>query len=47
KHPKRGKVQKLCKGKTLLQLIDEDEPTQLEPKPEPEHHGEGEEYDVE
>ncbi|GKD92439.1 hypothetical protein Tco_1372276 [Tanacetum coccineum] len=49
KHPKRGKVQKLRKGKTPLQLIDEDEPTQPEPKlePEPEHHGEGEEYDVE
>ncbi|GJQ99411.1 hypothetical protein Tco_0522396 [Tanacetum coccineum] len=45
KHPKRGKVQKLHKGKPSLQLIDEDEPTQ--PEPEPEHQGEGEEYDVE
>ncbi|GKC30016.1 hypothetical protein Tco_1037310 [Tanacetum coccineum] len=45
KHPKRGKVQKLCKGKPSLQLIDEDEPTQ--PEPEPEHQVEGEEYDVE
>ncbi|GKD46811.1 hypothetical protein Tco_1271456 [Tanacetum coccineum] len=38
-----GKVQKISKGKSYLQLIDEDEPTQ----PEPEHQGEGEEYDVE
>ncbi|GKD52125.1 hypothetical protein Tco_1281101 [Tanacetum coccineum] len=45
KHPKKGKVKKLRKGKSPLQLIDEDEPTQLEP--EPEHQGEGEEYDVE
>ncbi|GKA55999.1 hypothetical protein Tco_0755071, partial [Tanacetum coccineum] len=38
---------KIRKGKSPLQLIDEDEPTQ--PKPEPEHQGEGEgeEYDVE
>ncbi|GJV02290.1 hypothetical protein Tco_1335859 [Tanacetum coccineum] len=33
------------KGKSSLQLIDEDEPTQ--PEPEPEHLGEGDEYDVE
>ncbi|GKB49833.1 hypothetical protein Tco_0900586, partial [Tanacetum coccineum] len=47
RHPKRDKVQKIRKGKSPLQLIDEDEPTQ--PKPEPEHQGEGEgeEYDVE
>ncbi|GKD53524.1 hypothetical protein Tco_1286911, partial [Tanacetum coccineum] len=47
KHLKRGKVQKLCKGKSSLQLIDEDEPTLPEPEPEPERQGEGEEYDVE
>ncbi|GJX28494.1 hypothetical protein Tco_0236573 [Tanacetum coccineum] len=47
KHLKRGKVQKLRKGKPSLQLIDKDEPTQPEPEPEPEHQGEGEEYDVE
>ncbi|GKB52856.1 hypothetical protein Tco_0903609 [Tanacetum coccineum] len=46
KHPKRGKVQKIRKGKSSLQLIYEDEPTQLEPEPEPEYQGEGEEYDV-
>ncbi|GKC39935.1 hypothetical protein Tco_1052319 [Tanacetum coccineum] len=34
----KGKVQKLCKGKPSLQLMDEDEPTQ--PEPEPEHQGE-------
>ncbi|GJW55847.1 transposase, MuDR, MULE transposase domain protein, partial [Tanacetum coccineum] len=40
-------LKKIRKGKSPLQLIDEDEPTQ--PKPEPEHQGEGEgeEYDVE
>ncbi|GJZ44982.1 hypothetical protein Tco_0592578 [Tanacetum coccineum] len=43
KYPKRGKVQKLHKGKPSLQLINEDEPTQ----PEAEHQGEGDEYDVE
>ncbi|GJW58437.1 hypothetical protein Tco_0105168, partial [Tanacetum coccineum] len=47
KHPKMGKVQKIHKGKSSLQLIDEDEPTQPEPEPEPEHQGEGEKYDVE
>ncbi|GJU31096.1 hypothetical protein Tco_1174685 [Tanacetum coccineum] len=46
KHPKRGKVQKIHKGKSPLQLIDEDESTQYEPEPEPEYQGEGEEYDV-
>ncbi|GJT46113.1 hypothetical protein Tco_0954828 [Tanacetum coccineum] len=35
KHPKKGKVQKIRKGKPSLQLIDEDKPTQ--PEPEPEH----------
>ncbi|GJS01858.1 hypothetical protein Tco_0318366 [Tanacetum coccineum] len=45
KHSKMGKVQKIHKGKSSLQLIDEDEPTQ--PEPEPEHLGEGDEYDVE
>ncbi|GJU21528.1 hypothetical protein Tco_1154870 [Tanacetum coccineum] len=47
KHSKMGKVQKIRKGKSSLQLIDEDEPTQPEPEPEPEHQGEREEYDVE
>ncbi|GJV83193.1 hypothetical protein Tco_1523091 [Tanacetum coccineum] len=49
KHSRMGKVQKIRKGKSSLQLIDEDEPTQPEPEPEPEpeHQGEGEEYDVE
>ncbi|GKF20580.1 retrotransposon protein, putative, unclassified [Tanacetum coccineum] len=47
RHPKRDKVQKLRKGKTPLQLINEDEPTQPQPEPEPEHHGKGDEYDVE
>ncbi|GJW31548.1 retrovirus-related pol polyprotein from transposon TNT 1-94 [Tanacetum coccineum] len=46
-HPKRGKVQKIRKGKSFLQHIDEDEPTQPETEPEPEHQGEGEEYDIE
>ncbi|GJT08446.1 hypothetical protein Tco_0842908 [Tanacetum coccineum] len=39
KQPKRGKVQKLRKGKPSLQLIDEDEPTQPKPELEPEHQG--------
>ncbi|GJV16238.1 hypothetical protein Tco_1361561 [Tanacetum coccineum] len=47
KHSKMSKVQKIRKGKSSLQLIDEDEPTQPEPEPEPEHQGEREEYDVE
>ncbi|GJU61973.1 hypothetical protein Tco_1243808 [Tanacetum coccineum] len=47
KHPKRGKVQKLRKGKPSLQLIDEDELTQPDPEPELEHQGKGEEHDVE
>ncbi|GJS90996.1 hypothetical protein Tco_0773632, partial [Tanacetum coccineum] len=42
-----GKVQKLRKGKPALQLIDKDEPTQLEPEPKPVHQGEGDVYDVE
>ncbi|GKD57062.1 hypothetical protein Tco_1290449, partial [Tanacetum coccineum] len=48
KHSKIGKVQKIRKGKSSLQLIDENEPTQPEPEPEPEpeHQGGGEEYDV-
>ncbi|GJZ48677.1 hypothetical protein Tco_0602509, partial [Tanacetum coccineum] len=37
KHSKMDKVQKIRKGKSSLQLIDEDEPTQHEPEPEPEH----------
>ncbi|GJW35780.1 hypothetical protein Tco_0058700 [Tanacetum coccineum] len=47
KQPKRGKVQKIRKQKCPLQLIDKDEPTQPEAEPEPEHQGEGDEYDVE
>nr|GEU53858.1 hypothetical protein [Tanacetum cinerariifolium] len=43
KHSKLGKVLKTHKGKSSLQLIDEDEPTQ----PEPKHQSEGDEYDVE
>ncbi|GJT06136.1 hypothetical protein Tco_0840598 [Tanacetum coccineum] len=45
-HPKRGKVQKIHKGKSPLQLINEDESTQSEPEPEPGYQGEGEEYDA-
>ncbi|GJS14336.1 hypothetical protein Tco_0408808 [Tanacetum coccineum] len=39
------KPKKIHKGKSSLQLIDEDEPTQ--PEPEPEHQRKGEEYDIE
>nr|GEU31517.1 retrovirus-related Pol polyprotein from transposon TNT 1-94 [Tanacetum cinerariifolium] len=42
KHSKMGKVKNIHKEKSTLQLIDEDEPTQ----PEPEHQGEGEEFDT-
>ncbi|GJS17075.1 retrovirus-related pol polyprotein from transposon TNT 1-94 [Tanacetum coccineum] len=41
KHPKRGKVQKVRKGKSPLKLIDEDEEVHHEPEPQ----GEGEDYD--
>ncbi|GJR94557.1 hypothetical protein Tco_0266731 [Tanacetum coccineum] len=37
KHSRMGKVQKIHKGKSSLQIINEDEPTQPEPEPEPEH----------
>nr|GEU73744.1 hypothetical protein [Tanacetum cinerariifolium] len=47
KHSKLGKVLKTRKGKSSLQLIDEDEPTQPLPEPEPEHQGKGDEHDVE
>nr|GEX23862.1 histone deacetylase 14 [Tanacetum cinerariifolium] len=47
KHSKMGKVLKNHKGKSSLQLINEDEPTQPEPEPKPEHQGEGDEHDVE
>nr|GEX85445.1 histone deacetylase 14 [Tanacetum cinerariifolium] len=47
KHSKLGKVLKTRKGKSSLQLIDEDEPTQLEPEPEPKHQREGDKHDVE
>nr|GEU57683.1 hypothetical protein [Tanacetum cinerariifolium] len=40
---KMGKVLKTRKGKSYLQLIDEEEPSQ----PEPEHQGERDEFDVE
>ncbi|GJS61615.1 retrovirus-related pol polyprotein from transposon TNT 1-94 [Tanacetum coccineum] len=42
KHPKRGKALKIRKGKSPLQPIDEDEPTQPELEPELEHQGEAE-----
>ncbi|GJT33547.1 hypothetical protein Tco_0923966 [Tanacetum coccineum] len=42
KHPKRGKVQKVRKGKGSLKLIDEDEEVQHEPEPQ----GEGEDFDL-
>ncbi|GJX83557.1 hypothetical protein Tco_0333038 [Tanacetum coccineum] len=42
KHPKMGKVRKIHKGKSYLQLTDEDEPTQPKPESEPEHQGEAE-----
>nr|GEU56821.1 putative Gag-Pol polyprotein [Tanacetum cinerariifolium] len=42
KPSKMGKVLKASKGKSSLQLIDEEEPSQ----PEPEHQGKGDEYDV-
>ncbi|GJU21684.1 hypothetical protein Tco_1155026 [Tanacetum coccineum] len=41
----KGKVTKVCKGKSPLQLIDEEEEVENKPKPEPQC--EGEEYDVE
>ncbi|GKB64887.1 hypothetical protein Tco_0921073 [Tanacetum coccineum] len=43
----KGKVAKFCNVKSSFQLVNEldEEPAQLEP--EPEHPGEGEEYDVE
>ncbi|GKD56788.1 hypothetical protein Tco_1290175, partial [Tanacetum coccineum] len=43
KQSKRGKVRKVRKGKSPLNLIDEDEEVHHEPEPQ----GEGEEYDVE
>ncbi|GJS29395.1 hypothetical protein Tco_0490015 [Tanacetum coccineum] len=42
KHPKRGKVQKVRKGKSPLKLIDEDEEVHHEPEPQ----GVGEDYDL-
>nr|GEV08435.1 hypothetical protein [Tanacetum cinerariifolium] len=42
-----GKVLKTGKGKSYLELIAEEEPTQPEPKPEPKHQGKGDEFDVE
>nr|GEU59470.1 retrovirus-related Pol polyprotein from transposon TNT 1-94 [Tanacetum cinerariifolium] len=47
KPSKMGKVLKTRKGKSSPQLIDEEEPTQLEPKSKPKHQGEGDEFDVE
>nr|GEW88015.1 hypothetical protein [Tanacetum cinerariifolium] len=44
---KMGKVLKTRKGKSSLQLIDEEEPSQPEPEPKPKHQGEGDEFDVE
>nr|GEU89987.1 hypothetical protein [Tanacetum cinerariifolium] len=46
KHSKVGKVLKTRKGKSSIQLIDEDEPTQPLPEPEPEHQGKRDEHDV-
>ncbi|GJR72868.1 hypothetical protein Tco_0085233 [Tanacetum coccineum] len=40
--PSKGKVQKVCKGKSPLKLIDEDEEVHHEPKPQ----GVGEDYDL-
>nr|GEZ42320.1 hypothetical protein [Tanacetum cinerariifolium] len=45
KPSKMGKVLKTHKGKSSLQLSDEEKPSQ--PELEPEHQGEGDEYDVE
>nr|GEV34037.1 hypothetical protein [Tanacetum cinerariifolium] len=45
--PTPEKCLKLTKEKSSLQLIDEEEPSQLEPEPEPEHQSEGDEHDVE
>nr|GEU82831.1 retrotransposon protein, putative, unclassified [Tanacetum cinerariifolium] len=47
KPSKMGKMLKTRKGKSSLQLIDEEKPSQPEPKSEPEHQGEGDEYNVE
>nr|GEZ31280.1 ribonuclease H-like domain-containing protein [Tanacetum cinerariifolium] len=47
KHSQVGKVLKTCKGKSSLQLINEEEPTQPEPELEPKHQGEGDDFDVE
>nr|GEW13044.1 retrovirus-related Pol polyprotein from transposon TNT 1-94 [Tanacetum cinerariifolium] len=47
KQSQMGKVLKTRKGKSSLQLIDEEEPTQPEPEPKPENLGEGDEFDVE
>nr|GEV86794.1 copia protein [Tanacetum cinerariifolium] len=44
---KMGKVLKTRKGKSYLQLIDEEELSQPEPEPKPEHHGVGDVFDVE
>nr|GEW09296.1 retrovirus-related Pol polyprotein from transposon TNT 1-94 [Tanacetum cinerariifolium] len=44
---KMRKMLKTRKGKSSLQLIDEEEPSQPKPKPEPKHQGEGDEHDVE
>ncbi|GKD81161.1 hypothetical protein Tco_1348000 [Tanacetum coccineum] len=45
----KGKVTKVRNVKSSFQLVDEpdEEPAQPELEPEPEHHGDGEEYDVE
>ncbi|GKE04402.1 hypothetical protein Tco_1396420, partial [Tanacetum coccineum] len=47
--PGKGKVAKVHNVKSSFQLVDEpdEEPTQSEHKPKPEHQGEGEEYDME
>ncbi|GKD83900.1 hypothetical protein Tco_1350739, partial [Tanacetum coccineum] len=49
KPPGKGKVAKVHNVKSSFQLVDEpdEEPTQSEHKPKPEHQGECEEYDME
>nr|GEV16994.1 copia protein [Tanacetum cinerariifolium] len=41
-----GNLKFIPKGKSSLQHIDEEEPSQPEPEPKPKHQGEGDEHDV-
>ncbi|GJY25044.1 hypothetical protein Tco_0399770 [Tanacetum coccineum] len=43
----KGKVAKVRNVKSSFQLVDEPDEKPAQPKPEPEHQGEGKEYDVE